>query len=125
MTMTLRVKDALRGDPSMWVSGGRLVVQGVLLVTGDDIRIFEADEGGPDEQLFLQIDDPPSAALIRDSLPQPPPDGWWYFGMGVVDGLTRRDTGRRVIREVMTVWLDEVGGERPLRIVCRPSPWWR
>ena len=122
MTITLRVKEVLR-DPSRFVSGWRLAVEGVLLVTGEEFRIFQADESGPDEQLFLPIDDPLSAALIRTSLPQPPPGGWEYFGKGMVEAWTRHDPGGWVLHEVVTVWLEEMDGGRPVRIRSRPHPW--
>ena len=69
------------------------------------------------------IDDPLAAAKVRDSLPEPPPGGWWYFGRGWVEAWTRRDPDGWVLHEVVSVWLEESGGERPVRIAIRPHPW--
>ena len=71
MTITLRVQDVLR-DPTPFVKGFRLAVRGVLLLSDDDFRIFQADEIDFDERLSLWIDDPLAIAKLREILPQPP-----------------------------------------------------
>lgn len=122
MTITLRVREVL-GNPTPFVKGFRLAVDGALLLSDDDFRVFQSDEGGLDEQVSLPIDDPLAAAKVREALPQPPPGGWWYFGRAMVEAWTRPDPGGWVLHEVVSVWLEELGGERPVCIKVRPHPW--
>lgn len=122
MTITLRVREVLR-DPARFASNWRLAVDGVLLLADHEFRILQADDGDPVEGMSLPIDDPLAAAKIREALPQPPPGGWWYFGRGLVEAWTRHDPGGWVLHEVVRVWLDECGGERPVCVKVRPHPW--
>lgn len=122
MTITLRVREVLQ-DSARFVSHWRLSVAGMLLVADTDFRIFQSCESGLDEGISLRIDDPLAARLLREALPEPPPGGWWYFGQALVQAWTRHDPGGWVLHEAVTVWLDEVGGKRPLCIQVRPCPW--
>lgn len=122
MTITLRVREVLR-DPTPFVKGFRLGVDGALILSDSDFRVFQFDEDGLDERLSLRIDDPLAASKLREALPVPPPGGWWYFGRAVVRAWTRPALGGWVLHEVVTVWLDELGGERPVRVEVRPCPW--
>ena len=122
MTITLRVREVLRA-PARFVASWRLAVDGVLLLADDDFRILQADDDGVDEGVSLPIDDPLATAKLREALPQPPPGGWWYFGRAMVEAWTRRDPGGWVLHQVVSVWLEELGGDRPLRVEVRPHPW--
>lgn len=122
MSITLRVCEVLR-NPTLFVEGFRLAVDGALLLSDDDFRVFQFDEAGLDEQVSLPIDDPLAAAKVRESLPQPPPGGWWYFGQAMVEAWTRPDPGGWVLHEVVSVWLEELGGGRPVYVKVRPHPW--
>ena len=122
MTITLRVREVL-SDPTPFVKGFRLAVDGALLLSEDDFRLYQLEGDALEEGMSLWIDDPLAAAKVRDSLPEPPPGGWWYFGRGWVEAWTRRDPDGWVLHEVVSVWLEESGGERPVRIAIRPHPW--
>lgn len=100
-----------------------MAVVGILLLTDDDFRIYQEAEFGPDESTFLRIDDPLAVARVREVLSEPPRDGWWYFGEGMIEAWTRHDVDGWVLHEVVTVWLDEVGGKRGTAIKVRPHPW--
>ncbi|AMV25591.1 hypothetical protein VT84_14435 [Gemmata sp. SH-PL17] len=121
MTITLHVRKVLH-DPTPFVKGFRLAVDGALLLSNDDFRIYQADESGLEDELSLWIDDPLAATKVREALPQPPPSGWWYFGRALVQAWTRHDPGGWVLHEVISVWLEELG-ERPVSIKVRPHPW--
>ncbi|MGL6076255.1 MAG: hypothetical protein ACRC8S_19035 [Fimbriiglobus sp.] len=122
MTITLRVREVLV-NPRPFIKGYRLAVQGVLLVSDDEFRIFHSDETGLDEDVSLLIDDPIAAAKVREELPQPLPGGWWYFGMATVEAWTRLDPGGWVLHEVVSVWMDELGDGRPVWVKVRTHPW--
>ena len=60
------------------LSNWRLAVQGALLLTDEDFRIFQMDpgeeaEGVLDECLSLRIDDPFAVNRVREHLPRPSP----------------------------------------------------
>jgi hypothetical protein len=116
------VREVLR-DPTPFVKGFRLAVAGAVLLSDDDFRVFQANETELDDGLSLRIDDPLAAAKVRDALPQPLPGGWWYFGNAMVEAWTRLDPDGWVLHEVVLVWLDELGDERPLCVKVRPHPW--
>jgi hypothetical protein len=101
----------------------RLAVAGVLLLTDDDFRIFQADGDELDEQMSLWIDDALAVAEIRSALPPPAPGAWWYFGKAMVEAWTRTDRGRWVLHDVVSVWLDEAAGDQSLRVKVRAPPW--
>ncbi len=122
MTMSLSVNAVLQ-NPTPFESRWRLAVVGVLLLTDGEFLIYQEAEFGPDESTFLTIDDPLAVEKLREALPEPRPDGWWYFGEGMVEAWTRLDPGGWVLHEVVTVWLDEVGGERGTAVKIRPHPW--
>lgn len=122
MTITLRVREVLH-NPTLFIKGFRLSVDGALLVSDDDFRIFQSDEAGLDEGLSLLIDDPLAAAKLREALPQPLAGRWWYFGRAVVEAWTRPDRDGWVLHEVVSVWLQDLGVVRPLHIKIRPHPW--
>jgi hypothetical protein len=122
VTITLRVREVLR-NPAQFVSSARLAVDGVLLLADDDFRILQADDAGLDEGVSLPIDDPLAAAKLREALPRPPPGGWWYFGRALVEAWTRRDPAGWVLHEIVSVWLEEPGGDGSLRVEVRPHPW--
>ena len=122
MTMTLQVKAVLR-DPTPFVKGFRLAVDGVMLLSDDDFRMFQHDdESGVDDGLSLKIDDPLAAAKVRDACPKPSNGGWWYFGQATVEAWTRRDADQWVLHEVVSVWLEELG-EQPVLVKVRRHPW--
>jgi hypothetical protein len=122
VTITLRVQEVLR-NPTLFIKGFRLAVDGALLLSDNDFRIFQLDETGLDEQLSLRIDDSLADGKVREVLPQPPPGGWWYFGRAMVRAWTRPDPGEWVLHEVVTIWLEELDSERPVRVEVRPCPW--
>jgi hypothetical protein len=122
VTITLRVRE-VRRNPARFVSNWRLAVDGALLLSDDDFRIFHLEEGELDEGESLRIDDPLAASTVREALPQPPPGGWWYFGRALVEAWTRHDPDGWVLHEVVVLWLDELGGERPTCIKVRSHPW--
>jgi hypothetical protein len=122
MTITLRVRQLLH-NPKPFIKGFRLGVRGALLLSDDEFRIFHIDEAGLDESISLLIDAPHAATTIREALTQPPPGAWWYFGQAMVEAWTRSDAGGWVLHELVSVLLEELGGERPVCIKVRPHPW--
>jgi len=122
MTITLNVREVLC-DPTLFVSNWRLGVVGVLLLTDDDFRILQSDDGEPVETLALRIVDPFAAQKAREVLPQPPAGGWWYFGRGYVQAWTRDDPDGWVPHDVVSISLDEMEGDREVRVKVGPHPW--
>ena len=122
MTITLQVGEVLQ-DPARFISNWRLAVDGALLLSENDFRIFHLENGEPDEGLSLIIDDSLAAAKVRETLPQPPPGGWWYFGRAMVEAWTRLDAGGWALHEVVTIWLAEPSDELRTCIKVRPHPW--
>lgn len=122
MTITLCVREVLH-NPFLFVAGYRLAVIGAVLLTKDDFRVFQFEEGELDDGVSLQIDDPLAVAKVREALPSPPPNGWSHFGHGMVEAWTRQDPGGWVLHEVVSVWLDEQEDGRFRCIKVRPHPW--
>jgi hypothetical protein len=122
VTITLCVHEVLR-DPALFMSDWRLAVAGVLLVSDEEFRIFQADQDEPVEQVSMRIDDPLAATKVREALPQPPTGKWWYFGRALVEAWTHHDSNEWVLHEVLSVWLEELGGDCPLCVKVRSQPW--
>ncbi len=122
MTITLRVGEVL-SHPWPFVKGFRLAVAGVLLLSENDLRIFQYDETGLDEKLSLWIDDKLAVSEVRRVLSQPRPGAWWYFGKAMIEAWTRRDPDQWVLHEVVKIWLDDMEGQKPVCVKVRPHPW--
>jgi hypothetical protein len=76
-----------------------------------------------DASVSLPIDDALAAAKVREVVPQPPQSDWCYFGRALVEAWTRHDPSGWVFHEVVSVWLDELGSERPVCVKVRPHRW--
>jgi hypothetical protein len=122
MTITLKVKEVIR-DAHLFVSRWRLAVNGILLFSADEFKIYQLDDAGElDEETWLRIDDPLAADSIRRILPPLVGDNWDYFGRALIEAWTRIEPDEIVLHEIVQLWLRDLGRAQEY-VKIRPHPW--